>query len=79
MNQPKNTTQPDRQIAEEAISHEEANFPESITGRKLVRQTKIAGGFLLLVIAVLFGLLVASFSPEEEPVPNPETPNQMNP
>jgi hypothetical protein len=72
-------TQRDRQMAEEAISHREADFPESITGRKLVRQMQIAGGFFLLVVAVLFGLLVASFSPGEESVPNPDTPNQINP
>lgn len=79
MNQPNNPTRGDRQVAEEAMSHEEANFTESPTGRKLVRQTQMIGGLLLLIGAVLFGLMVASFPTGEEPVTNPDTPNQITP
>lgn len=79
MNRPKNPTRGDRQVAEEAMSHEEANFTESPTGRKLVRQTQMVGGLLLLIGAVLFGLLVASFPTGEEPPTNPDTPNQITP
>ncbi|MBO0349547.1 hypothetical protein J0895_10580 [Phormidium pseudopriestleyi FRX01] len=79
MNRPRNPTSRDRQVAEEAMSHEEANFTETPTGRKLVRQTQMVGGFLLLIVAVLFGLLVASFPTGEEPTTNPDTPNQITP
>ncbi|MCT7986703.1 hypothetical protein NG796_25855 [Laspinema sp. A4] len=76
---PRNPKPRDRQVAEEAISHEEANFPETPTGRKLVRQAQMIGGFFLLIVAVLFGLMVASFPTGEEPTANPDTPNQITP
>lgn len=79
MNRPINPTTRDRQVAEEAMSHKEANFTESPTGRKLVRQTQMIGGFLLLIGAVLFGLLVASFPTGEQTPTNPDTPNQITP
>ncbi len=76
---PRNPTPRDRQVAEEAISHEEANFPETPTGRKLVRQAQMIGGFFLLIVAVLFGLMVASFPTGDEPSTNSDTPNQITP
>ncbi|AFY82377.1 hypothetical protein [Oscillatoria acuminata] len=79
MNRPTNPTRRDRQVAEEAMSHEEANFTETPTGRKLVTQAQMIGGFLLLILAVLFGLLVASFPTGEEPTSNPDTPSQITP
>lgn len=79
MNRPRNPTRRDRQVAEEAMSHEEANFTETPTGRKLVTQAQMIGGFLLLIGAVLFGLLVASFPTGEELPANPDTPNQITP
>ncbi len=79
MNRPRNPMRGDRQVAEEALSHEEANFTETPTGRKLVRQTQMIGGFLLLILAVLLGLLVASFPTGEEPPANPDTPNEITP
>ena len=79
MNRPRNPTRRDRQVAEEALSHDEANFVETPTGRKLVRQTQMVGGFLLLIVAVLFGLMVASFPTGEESPANRDTPNQITP
>ncbi len=78
MERPTKSTERDRRVAEEAISHEEANFPETPTGQKLVKQTKIMAGFFLLIVGVLFGLLVASFSSVEEPTANPNNSNQLN-
>jgi hypothetical protein len=76
---PRNPTPRDRQVAEEAISHKDANFPETPTGRKLVRQAQMMGGFFLLIVGVLFGLMVASFPRGEEPPANSPTPTQITP